>query len=136
MRPLALLLLFAAPVALAAPVPKELKKSGLSRLVGSWKQEAPDVNTWKFSADGTAAITDKLGNKSVGIKFAIDPNTDPVTFDWVCPWGKWYGVCELKGDAFAIYVRRSNGQPTMRNMELKAAPGVEVYRFQRIEADK
>ena len=135
MRPLALMLLFAAPAALAAPVPKELRKSGLSRLVGSWKQESPGVdNTWKFSADGTATITDPMGRQTAGIKFAFDPNTDPIAFDWVCPWGSWYGVCELKGDTFVTYLR-SGKAAAVRNTELKD-PGVEAYRFRRIGGDK
>lgn len=129
-------LLIASFPALAEPVPKELRKSRASRIVGTWLQDAPDVNTWRFAADGTATITDRLGKKTAGIKYAIDDGADPLAFDWVCPWGSWYGVCELKEDTFAVFIRRSNGKMAMRNLELKATPGVEVYRFQRIEADR
>ena len=128
-------LLIASFPALAAPVPKELRKSRASRIVGTWLQDAPDVNTWRFAADGTATITDRLGKKTAGIKYAIDDGADPLAFDWVCPWGSWYGVCELKGDTFVTYLR-SGKAAAVRNTELKESPGVEAYRFRRIGGDK
>ncbi len=130
MRALAFVLLIAAPVALAAPVPKELKKKNdLERVVGAWTQ-LPNGGIWKFEADGGAAI-----GGTAGIKYAIDFAAEPTTFDWIAPWGKWYGVCEFKDETFTIYLRPERDNKG-RNLELKASPGVEVYSFKRAGSDK
>lgn len=103
MRALALLLLSAVPAATSAvPVPKELRKNGLERLVGTWVPDPANGSTWKFEADGTAVIVNAGAPPAIGIKYAVDFGAQPMTFDWVATWGKWYGLCELKDDTFAI----------------------------------
>ncbi len=147
MRALAAQFLFALPAAIAAPVPKELKRTDLDKIVGVWTltgscngggQINPgDGSCWKFDADGHAAITDKTGMVSGGVKFAIDPKTQPKSFDWICPWGEWYGVCELKDDTFTIYISGKKQAPDKgRNVQLNIGPGIEMYCFQRSTAVK
>ena len=147
MRTLAALLFFALPSALAAPVPKELKRTDLDSIVGIWMltgscngggQINPgDGSNWKFDADGQATIMRKPGDNAVGIKFAIDPKTDPKSFDWICPWGEWYGVYELNDDTFTIYLSGKKQVPDKgRNVKLNTGPGIEMYRFKRTTAAK
>lgn len=147
MRVLATLMLFAAPAALAAPVPKELKRTDLDSIVGTWAltgscngggQINPgDGSLWKFDADGQAAIIRKPGDTAGGIKFALDPKTEPKSFDWICPWGEWYGVYELKDDTFTIYISGKKPMPDKgRNVQLNTGPGIEMYSFKRSAAAK
>ncbi len=148
MRSLAALMLIALPAALAAPVPKELRKTDLDSIVGMWTHSATcngggqitpaDGSHWKFDADGQATILrPKGGNAAGGIKFAIDPKTEPKSFDWICPWGEWYGVYELKDDTFTIYLSGKKQAPDKgRNVQLKSGPGIEMYSFKRSTADK
>ena len=129
MRALAFVLLISAPAAVAAPVPKELKKTGgLEEIGGAWVHPS-DGSGWKLEADGTAAIHNAGWPPKDGIRFAIDSNADPKTFDWIAPWGQYYGVYELKGDTLTLYL--SNLAKEKRHRELKAGPGVEVYGFKR-----
>ncbi len=112
MRTLVALLLLGVPTAIAAPVPKELRRQSVA---------------------GT-----KPGDTAGGIKFAIDPKTQPKSFDWICPWGEWYGVCELKDDTFTIYIKGhgKNGGEKVRPAQLNIGPGIEMYSFQRSTAVK
>ena len=141
------LMLFAAPTAFAAPVPKELRKTERNTIVGVWivtgscngggQINPPDGSSWKFDADGQATIIRKAGDTAGGIKFAIDPKTEPKSFDWVCPWGEWYGVYELKDDTFTIYLSSKKQAPDKgRNMQLNTGPGIEMYSFTRSGAAK
>ena len=141
-----LAILFAlAPMAFAAPVPKELKKTDLNRIAGMWALTGScsatgtvspsDGGIWKFGADGKATIIRKAGDEAAGIKFAIDAASSPKAFDWICPWGEWYGVYELTGDTFTIYIR-SKSDTKGRATELKPGDGVEMYSFKRLETGK
>ncbi len=144
MRTLAVWIVVAATAA-AAPVPKELKKTDLNRIAGTWaltgscsaagKVSPSDGGVWKFEADGKATIIRKAGDEAAGIKFKIDATASPKSFDWICPWGEWYGVYELTGDTFTIYIR-SKSDPKGRAAELKPGDGVEMYSFKRIEFGK
>ena len=141
------LLLVALPTAFAAPVPKELRKTDRNTIAGVWiltgscngggQISPPDGSSWKFDADGQATITSKTGTTSGGVKFAIDPKTEPKSFDWICPWGEWYGVYELKDDTFTIYISSKKQAPDKgRNVQLKTGPGIEMYSFTRSGAAK
>ena len=144
MRTLAISMVMAA-AAVAAPVPKELKTTDLNRIAGTWALTGscsgagvvspPDGSVWKFGADGKATIIRKAGDEAAGIKFAIDATASPKAFDWICPWGEWYGVYELTVDTFTIYIR-GKSDTKGRNTELKPGDGVEMYSFKRIETGK
>ena len=140
MRALAFLLLIALPTAHAAPVPKELKTSERDRLVGTWvltgscngggKVNSPDGTSWKFEAGGKASILQNGGAPRGDIKYAVDPAAEPKTFDWIAPWGEWYGVYTLDGDALTIYISGGKGKAG-RNVIAKTGPGIEMYSFKR-----
>ena len=131
MRALAFLLLIAAPTAVAAPVPKELKKSDMGLIVGVWEPIPANKSTWRFDADGKAAILNQNAPSAEGIKFAIDQTAQPKTFDWITTWGEWYGVYDLDGDKLTIYISRKDANKG-RNLERKAGPGIEVYSFKKL----
>lgn len=149
MRALAVLLLFVAPAALAAPVPKELKQNDLARIAGTWaltgscsaagQNGPPDGSSWSFTADGKATIHRGNNQPSAdGIKYVLDQTTSPKSFDWICPWGEWYGVYELKDDTFTIYLKShaKNDAEKIRPAQLANGPGIEMYSFKRSAAAK
>jgi hypothetical protein len=70
-----------------------------------------------------------LGN----IKYAVDPKAK--TFDWLPPWGEWYGVYELKDDVLTIYLKRTKDKAA-RNLELKGGPDIEVNTYRRVPQSK
>ena len=145
MRAFAILLLIAVPSLSAAPVPKELKKSEADRIVGTWTQTGscngggkvnpPDGTSWKFAADGTAQVISQGGVPSQAVKYAVNAAADPKAFDWVAPWGEWYGVYTLDGDALTIYISGGKGKAG-RNVIAKTGPGIEMYSFRRAPESK
>ncbi len=144
MRALAFVLLIAAPAALAAPVPKELRKSDLHRLAGTWANTGsctggvviapPDGSNWRFDTEGKAAILNAGQPPKEGIRFVLDSTTEPKSFDWIAPWGSWYGVYELKDNTFTIYLNSLGIEK--RNRQAAVGPGVQMYSFKRSEPGK
>ncbi len=142
MRAWVALILLALPAS-AAPVPKELKKKNdLDRIAGSWvvvahcngggKIVPGDGAIWKFDTLGKASVHLKDAAPRDGVKFELGESGTAKTFDWVAPWGEWYGVYELTDDTLTTYlspkgVRGKEG----RHMELKTGPGVEMNQYQR-----
>ena len=146
MRALAILMMIAVPSVSAAPVPKELKKTDADRIVGLWTQTGscngggnvnpPDGTSWKFEARGKASIIQKGGGVPRGdIKYAVDPAADPKAFDWIAPWGEWYGVYTLDGDSLTIYISSGKGKAG-RNLKATTGPGIEMYSFTRAPESK
>ena len=139
---IALILLVSA--AAAAPVPKEVKKNDFASLVGTWVDAGTCVGlaapkpaggySWKFDPDGAASILWPTRKPTEGVKFTIDSTASPKTFDWITPWGEWYGVYELKGDTFTLYMPTTSGKE--RCKELKPHPNVTSHTFQRFESSK
>jgi len=77
-------------------LPKELKKTDMTLIVGLMGTNPGDNSKWRFDADGKAAILNQNAAPAEGIKFAIDQSADPKTFDWITTWGEWYGVYECR----------------------------------------
>lgn len=103
MRSLVLLLACAA-VAVAAPVPKAVKKKGDADLiVGEWVDSPGAQSVWLFREDGTAGVGDPV-NPACKAVYKIDPNQTPKHLDWSQDGGRtWYlGVYELDGDSLKI----------------------------------
>lgn len=135
MRALAVLLLFVAPAALAAPVPKELKQSDLSRLEGEWHQFTSDpdrrISGYRFTFDreGNSAIHDPTGGMIHRYTFKLMPGRKPTTLTWDTAGGgqKFRAAYRLDGDTFAIvFVTDNNPFPT----EVKAGSGT-YYELRR-----
>ena len=147
MRAWVALILFALPAA-AAPVPKELKKKNdLDRIEGTWvvvahcngggKIEPGDGGIWKFDKFGNASVHVKNAAPRDGVKFELGEFGTLKTFDWVAPWGEWYGVYELTDDTLTTYVSRKGARGKEgRHLELKTGPGVEMNRYQRSDSAK
>ena len=145
MRASVVSMLFAVSTAWAAPVPKELKKGDLGRLAGVWVRTGSSLNggdrapadgsSWKFDTRGNAAVLYQVAPPREGVRFRLDPAASPKTFDWIAPWGSWYGVYELDGDTFTVYLSGTGGEKG-RNRELKTGPSISMYSFERSTAAK
>jgi len=139
------LLLLAIADLRAAPVPKELKKTDGDRIVGTWimtgscngggKVNPADGSSWKFESGGKASILQNGGAPRGDIKYAVDPAANPKAFDWIAPWGEWYGVYTLDGDALTIYISGGKGKAG-RNLAPNTGPGIEMYSFKRAPESK
>lgn len=105
-------LLFALPLMLAAPVPKDFKKaSDADRIVGRWEivvsnhHDRPNASgigiVYEFQKDGVCVIVHQDKSRHP-VTYSLDPAGTPKTYRWICPWGRWKGVYELNGDALKI----------------------------------
>jgi len=129
------------PALTGAPLPKELKQGDQVRIVGIWKlvESGSDLNalspgdgsSWRFDAEGNAAIVRSTGKADNGIKYSIDPRESPKQFDWMPSWGNYRGCYALEGDRLTLYLR--NGDKNNRVQEAKRAANVEVYSFERMK---
>ena len=111
MRALVALILLTLPTALAAPVPKELKKNDLARLEGEWTEYSSDPNRrnfgyrFTFDRDGKAAIHEPKGDQSHHYTFQLEPDAVPPRLTWNGSRGApsaYRGVYRLDGDTIAI----------------------------------
>ncbi len=138
LAPLAAFLLTAAPLS-AAPVPKSLRKAAPDTIVGEWREVKADADgrptdaltgyTWRFDADGTAAVVWPNGNV-IPAAYKLDELTAPVGYDWTLTSGghHFVGVCEVK-DGVLRTVTAHAGKP--RPTELTPAPNVEYRTYVR-----
>jgi uncharacterized protein (TIGR03067 family) len=97
-------LLVAAVPAVAAPVPKGIKRAGDEhRIVGVWVEANNPKGVWFFNADGTAGVgePDQPGLRAI---YKVDSTHSPPHFDWSQDGGKtWYlDVYELDGDVLKM----------------------------------
>ncbi len=141
MRALIAAFLFAAPT-LAAPVPKELRKSG--RLVGAWEltsmEQAGQVTTpamiWRFENDriDIRMKGDTGGPKSRTVFTRFDETTAPMEFDYdTAPEGPGRNILciyEIRGDGLKLVMNYGDGG---RPKELKAVGAAVLYVFKRVE---
>lgn len=133
MRAIVALILLGSP-GLAAPVPKELKKSDHARIVGTWLEIGSSMNGGanqpgsgdrrRFDADGTATITRKDGTLIKGIRFTLGESVQPRTFEWIAPWGTWTGTYEFDGDTLTTHLSSTKGF------------GVEMHKYKRADSAK
>lgn len=128
-------------LALAAPVPKELRKatSDLGALQGEWLVTEKSHHGKPAAPNGLRYVVD-------GNKLKINPGDGPdrvvtltldekaKTYTWEASWGTWVGRYKLDGDTFTrISVKK--GQPLPD--EIAPGPQVEYSRATRgKKADK
>lgn len=123
------------PFAATAPVPKRLKTTDPTAIVGTWNLvsatycgqpfESAHGTKWELSADGTA-VRDRP-NQGVGkAKYTLDPAVTPKQFNWDTEEGNLFlGAYELDRDTLKISLRLdSNGRPT------SAADTTNAYVFE------
>jgi uncharacterized protein (TIGR03067 family) len=130
------------PPAPAAPVPKSLRKAAPDTIVGEWREvkaaadgKPTDTHTgytWRFDADGTAAVVWPNGTV-IPAAYKLDDQTAPTGYDWTLTSGnhQFVGVCEVNGDVLRT-ATVSAGKP--RPTALAAGPGVEYRTYVRVKA--
>ncbi len=128
--------LLASPLALAAPVPKELKRTDATAILGTWQMvvqsnsggpATPEAVKWRLESDGKAFIMNP-GDTAIGYK--LHPGLSPKGFDWQWPTSLHMGLYELDGDTLKVVI--TSGASTVRPTELKPATGVIYCEFKRI----
>ena len=136
----AILLAFAAP-ALAAPVPKELRKDDAARLVGEWWEarnkgtvvpDAEGARRFHFRADGVCGIEERAGRKPVTYRYALDPATTPASFTWTMGFdpATYRAYYRFDGDSLhVVYVDVKNPPPK----ELAPGNGDEYIELRRVK---
>ena len=135
LRPFALLLAVS-PLAFAAPVPKELRRTDDQTILGTWQMvvhssdggpSTPQSVKWRLEPDGKAFIVDPADS---AIGYRLHPELSPRGFDWKLPGTLHLGLYHLEGDTLRVVI--TNGAATVRPTELKAAPGVIYCEFNRV----
>jgi uncharacterized protein (TIGR03067 family) len=144
MRRFALLVLIVAVPAVAAPVPKAVKKKADAHaILGKWQgglaragQGNSTSHMFRFGDDGKCGITNTPGNgRENGAEYELHPEKSPRQMTW---WNgtertEWRCVYELDGDTLKVaFVHQGTDIPA------DAAPraGVTVYELKRLTDDK
>ena len=136
--------LLAASLAVAAPVPKGLKPSDSSVLLGTWEltsatysgQPYPSAHgtKWTFHDDGTAK-RDRPTDGISSAKYKIDPKTSPKEFNWDTVEGNSFlGIYELDGDTFRMCLQydATKGRPAA----MTETSGTYLFEFKRTGGKK
>ena len=130
------ILLFAAPLAFAAPVPKELKRGDETRILGTWDMVAhsmaggpptPQTVKWRLESGGQALI---LNPNEIAIGYRIHGGTPPKGFDWNWPGSSHLGLYELDENTLKVVITIAGG--SARPTELKPGSDVIYCEFKRI----
>ncbi len=138
-------LLIAAPLAFAAPVPKELKGNDDARnILGTWemtrfshygKDPAPQTDTilWRFDGDGRGVVTNPKETE-IGYKLlpAESPNAQK-SFDYRWVDSHFKGLYRLDGDTLRIAVDSSGGK--VRAAELGPGKNLYYWEFRRVKPE-
>lgn len=128
-------LLSAAPLAFAAPVPKELKCGDETRILGTWDMVAhsiaggpptPQTVKWRLGPGGQAFI---LNPNETPIGYKLHGGTQPKGFDWNWPGSSHLGLYELDGDTLKVVIASTGG--SVRPTELKPGSDVHYCEFKR-----
>jgi uncharacterized protein (TIGR03067 family) len=136
--------LIAGALALAAPVPKELKKAGdETTVLGAWESVVADYSlkpgaagaVFRFAAEGKGGVTPPPGmGNEISATYTIDPTANPKRFEWKLGGAGTASVAtyELDGDTLKLAFGEAGKQPAA------AAPaqGVSYYELKRVKADK
>jgi len=140
MKTLALLIAFA-PLAFAAPVPMELKKSEAQRFEGRWWESGFDNTVYpdqdrarRFAFDGQGGLT--IADNATAVpndyKLTFDPTTNPPSFAFANIDGHvaFYGVYRLEADTLR-FALTSTDKP--RAKEAKPGAGLVFYELRRVK---
>ncbi len=144
LRPIILMLL-AAPLAFAAPVPEELKRTDEDAILGTWemtrfshyaKDPAPptDPIRWRFDGGGRGVVSNP---KEFAIGYKLLPVASPKEenhFDY--RWGDSHfkGLYRLDGDTLKISVDSDGGK--VRAPVLGPGKNLYYWEFQRVGVEK
>jgi uncharacterized protein (TIGR03067 family) len=105
-------LLLTIPLALTAPVPKELKqfRTDLEALAGEWEVvEAADYGRAssgsvgiRYSIDGASVMIIPVGAEKPRGPVKITLNEKEKTYTWEAPWGTWVGRYQIDKDTLVM----------------------------------
>lgn len=109
-----------AAVAVAAPVPKQLKKDDHSAIVGEWVEPADKKRSWWFKEDGTAGGGDTATQRKGTYK--LDPTATPKAIDWSDDGGKTWqlGVYSLADGVLTVNIGREAKDPRPTSFDVTA----------------
>ena len=139
------ILMLAVPLALAAPVPKELKRNDEQRILGTWemvrfshygKDLAAQTETilWRFDADGSGVVNNP---KQYEIGYKLLPADSPKSqkgFDYRWVDSHFKGLSRLDGDTLKIAVDSDGGK--VRAAELGPGKNLYYWEFKRLGGKK
>ena len=129
-------LLLVAPLASAAPVPKELKRTDERAILGTWDMAVhssdggpatPQTVKWRLESDGKAFI---MNPADTAIVYKLHPGLSPKGFDWQWPNSLHLGLYELDGDTLKVVI--TSGASGVRPTELMPAKGMIYCEFKRM----
>jgi uncharacterized protein (TIGR03067 family) len=106
----ALLALLVCLSAVAAPIPKVLKRDALQEIVGEWYEQEAKARMWWFKIDGTAGGGDLTKQEYSG-RIRLDGSTEPKSIDWTSDNGQTWrcGIYKVEGNTLTILM---NDKPT------------------------
>ncbi len=139
------ILLLAAPLAFAAPVPKELKRTDENAILGTWEmvrnscygqdQVLTKRIQWQLDAGGQGTLTNANGPSA--LEYKLLPPDSPVAakgIDYRWTEFKFKGLYKLDGDRLTIAVNNDGGK--LRAAELAPGKDVWYWEFRRVVSEK
>jgi uncharacterized protein (TIGR03067 family) len=101
------LVALSAAVVVAAPVPKQLKNTDRTSILGDWEEPPEKARVWWFKEDGTAGGGDLPTPTRKG-QYRLDPTANPKTLDWSTDNGKTWqlGLYSLENDTLKVNIAK------------------------------
>ncbi len=137
------ILLFATPLALAAPVPKELKRSDEGAIVGTWRvvrysayneERVLPVTLWRFDGAGKGQFSNHQSRQDMTYTLIPTENAkSPNGFDYRWDHFMMKGLYRLDGDTLKIALNNDGGK--VRAAELAPGPNTWYWEFERVPAE-
>lgn len=145
LRSILLLLLLASPLASAAPVPKELKRTDEHAILGTWEvvryscygqdQVLTQRVQWQLDADGKGALINANGLQEREYKLLpAESAKSPKGFDYSWDYFKMKGLYRLDGDTLKIALNNDGGK--VRAAELGPGKNIWYWEFKRVDSER
>jgi hypothetical protein len=138
-----LLLLVAAPLALAAPVPKELKRTDEDAIVGTWQVVRYSVynenrvlpaTLWRFDGEGKGQFWNSMSRHEMAYTLLPPASAEsPNGFDYSWDHFKMKGLYRLDGDTLTIALNNDGGK--VRAAELAPGKNTWYWEFKRVHPE-
>lgn len=129
--------------AVAAPVPKQLKRADATSILGEWQEVKADAAgeptgtptgyVWRFEAGGRAAVVWPDGTV-VAATYHLDDTGNPGKYDWTLTQhaARFVGLYSLRGNTLrTVVVSAGRERPT----EVLPVPAAEYRTFVRAKSD-
>ena len=142
LRSIALLLL-ASPLAFAAPVPKELKRTDETAILGTWRvmrycayneDRVIPLTLWRFDGAGKGQFWNPTGRQDMAYTLLPpDGAKSPNGFDYGWDHFKMKGLYRLDGDTLKIAMNNDGGK--VRAADLAPGKNTWYWEFERVPAE-